>query len=398
MATKIFPPTPLRLWHALCLLIFLAAFGYAAFLGFTRPYHNWDMLAYVGSAISWSEPDTQRLYDKAMTDVNSVVGPEHYKNMSTSILSNNPESFRQQLPFYTVKPLYVALVFALHRMGSTYGAATWHISVFSFLALGLVLALWRSRLDYGVWLLAIVVLSCLGEWPMLSLARFSTPDALATTLIMAALFFLLKRRSLAAFIGIGAASILARPDALVLLVLASAFVYCAREEQGRFTLKQTTLAIAIFVAVYVTVQVAAGGYGWTKLFYYTFIEKLSRPAETSVHLTPATYVEVLRWGVRNILSDVRLMPMLVLSMLAVFCHFMRPAAGRVWPWVLALAWISYGVRIALFPAWWEYRYYYVNYLIALTAIAEMTPPYVLARWQWLRARWSRLNPNPHPAK
>jgi hypothetical protein len=90
--------------------------------------------------------------------------------------------------------------------------------------------------------------------------------------------------------------------------------------------------------------------------------------------------------------------MLSLSVLAVFCHFMRPAAGRVWPWVLALAWINYGVRLALYPAWWEYRYYYVNYLIALTAIAEMTPPYALARWQWLRARWSRFNANRHPAK
>jgi hypothetical protein len=349
------------------------------------------MVAYVGAAISWSESDTQRLYDKTMEDVTSVVGQATYNNISTSILSNNPESFRQQLPFYTVKPLYVALVFALHRVSGTYAAATWHISVFAFLLLGLVLVLWRSRLDHGVWLLGIIALGSLGEWPMLTLTRFSTPDALATALIMAALFFLLKRHSIAAFIGIGTMSILARPDALVLLLLASIFVYCARDEQARLPLKQAIVSAAIFLAVYAAVQLTSGSYGWTKLFYYTFVDRLSHPAEVEVHLTSTKYFEALISGVTNINSDPRLLPMLAVSMLAVFCYFMRPMAGRVWPWVLALAWASYCVRLALFPAWWEYRYYYVNYLIALAAAAEMIPPYALTGWQRLRQRWSRIS-------
>ncbi len=384
-----------KAWLILCLVVFAASFTYAASRGITAPFRNWDMVAYVGSAISWQESDPDVIYNSTLADVKEVVWPELYEDIATkNALSKDRDAFLQQLPWYTIKPLYVGSMVVLHHVfGMGYSQATFVISTASFVLLGALLALWRpSRLNRGVWLLLMMAMVFVGNRPMEDLARYSTPDALSTLLIIAAFFYLVYRPKFEAFAAFAAAAILVRPDSVILMILACAAWFFGSTDRSRPALKKAGIAVLGFAALYVGVKWAMGGYDWSKLFYYAFVNKSPYPATMEYELTLAKYLEVLFGGLAHIFSDVRLFPMLVLSAAALFCHFMYPVANRRWLFLLLAVWAAFAARFVLFPAWWEYRYYYAYYLLALAACAEMIPPYAGLLWQRLLAHRAAINP------
>lgn len=379
-------------FNAVCVAIFALSAFWVAWNGFVLPYKNWDLNAYVGAAISLHTDDKQVLYDETMRELESVRTPEQVEEIKQGKLSANPEAFAQQLPFYTIKPLYVSLMAALHAAGIGFAESTFYISPIAFLCLALVFALWRpEQLNYGLWLLSFVVITWLGDWPMRTLAHFSTPDALATFLCFTALFVLFKRRSRLAFGVVGAFAILARPDAVILMILTTAVAWMVSEDKGKSKNIELAIALLFFVLLYISVKFAIGGYNYPTLFYYSFIDKLALPAEAEVNLTFAEYFSYLMKGVMHIGFDVRIVPFAVISLFACLCYFMRPKCGQVWLWVLALAWGSFAARFALYPAWWEFRYHFIYYLVATAACAELIPPYLVALWQRFLAHRKAIN-------
>jgi hypothetical protein len=377
-----------RLTTALAWLVFVAAFGLAAWRGITQPMQNWDMIAYVGSAISWGEHDPQRIYDATLADLRPTVGSTKTNALTSGILADDPESLRQQFPFYTIKPGYVALVKLLHAFGSSYAAATWWIAAFGMLALGLVLAAWRPALDARLWLFGVVAFASIGTPPLWEIAQYSTPDSVAIAATLAAFLALVKWRSLAGFIVLAVIAMLLRPDGVVLLAIGCVAVCCAREPATAThpALRPPGAAVALGVLgiVHVTVQWATGSYGWGKLFYYSFVDKLPRPAETSVHVSLSMYLDALKDNLAQAGDDPFLLPMLAASAAAFALCRRRPPQRTVWPWVLGAAWLALAVRFALYPAAGVPRYYYTYYFLVFIAFAEMAGP-------WLNLRVGRLD-------
>jgi hypothetical protein len=377
-----------RLTTALAWLLFVAAFGLAAWRGVAGPMQNWDMIAYVGSAVSWGERDPQRIYDDTLADLQASVGSGKTRALTSSMLADNPEALRQQFPFYTIKPGYIALVKLLHTFGSSYAAATWRIAAFGMLALGLVLGAWRPALDARIWLPGVVVFGSIGTPPMWEIAQYSTPDSVAIAATLAAFLALVKWRSLAGFIVLGVVAMLLRPDGVVLLGIGCVAVACAREPATatRPALRPAGAAAALCVLgiVHIVVQRATGSYGWAKLFYYSFVDKLARPAETTVHVTPSMYFDALKDNLAQIGNDPCLLPMLAASALALVLCRRQPPQRRVWRWLLGAAWTALAVRFVLYPAAGVPRYYYTYYLLVFIAAAEMAGP-------WLNGRIRRLD-------
>src|SRR5262249_55432597 len=130
----------------------------------------------VGVAASWNISDPNAVYNTVRADVRSLGVPKVEKaHFEETPIGASAAVFMEQLPMYTIKPLYIALVWALHQIGFGYCVATFLIGAASFLMIGVVLALWRPRqLDYGLWLLAVMAMTWVGMWPMKVLAHFST--------------------------------------------------------------------------------------------------------------------------------------------------------------------------------------------------------------------------------
>jgi hypothetical protein len=377
-----------RAWLALCIGAFVAAFSTATVLGFLEPYTNWDMVAYVGSAISWTEDEPQVIYQRTLEDIKPVVWDWWYKDITEhTVFSKKAEHFVQHLPFYTTKPVYVGSVWLLRALNitDTYSAGTWVVSALCFIGLSVLLLLWRTEhMNRGAWLLMLVALCWLGNYPLASLARFSTPDAMSTLVLFAAIGALFQWKKPWLGVALLVLNVLVRPEMAIFAVMVAAMCMVMEKAYAPLDYMKSAALAGASTVVYVAVQKLAGAYGFKKLFYYSLVNPMPNPAEVEVHLTLKNYTDALTLGLKNIFADPRLVPLLVLSALAVVCYAMRPVASRVYPWLLLLAWGNFAIRFLIFPVWWDYhRYYWINYLLIILASGEMMSPYLQALWQKL---------------
>jgi hypothetical protein len=364
-----------RIWTVVSLVACIASFGIATTLGFLKPYTNWDMMAYVGSAVSWQEKDPAIIHQKTLQDVQQGVSHRWRKEIAeTTARSSRPDYFAQNLPFYTTKPMYVAVVWLMHATGATgtYAAATWVVAAIFFAGLFILLLLWKpENISRAIWLAILAAFCWFGNRPLSALARFSTPDSMSLFSIFGAFLALFRWRRPRLGIALILAALLIRPETVILAVMMAALFFVMEPSQSPTTKLQSAIMGISAIIIYFSVQGFFGGYGYEKFFYYTYLSGIPNPAEVQVHLTLNDYLQTTLWGLKNIASDSRLLPFLFLSAAAGLIHFLRRPAQSIYPWLLLLAWGHYIVRFLLLPSWQEYRFYSINYILILIASCEM---------------------------
>ena len=69
----------------------------------------------------------------------------------------NPWHFAEQLPFYSIRPLYIELLAGIHRLGATYFQATRLVSSIALALIGLPIFLWmRASVTGPAWRVALL--------------------------------------------------------------------------------------------------------------------------------------------------------------------------------------------------------------------------------------------------
>jgi 4-amino-4-deoxy-L-arabinose transferase-like glycosyltransferase len=181
-------------------------------------------------------------------------------------MSEDPATLARQIPFYTNKPLFVALVAAATSLGMNSIRATFVISAIAYgllvLLVGLLLnATTGKRL---AWLLT----ACLAlSSPMLELGRLATPDALCAVFVLSAALSYVQRRDLS---GAGLPLVLAvlvRPDVIILVfaLLALQIVSFRGSRQSAIVILTLCLVAAFGPGLF------QHGYSWSALFTHTFL-------------------------------------------------------------------------------------------------------------------------------
>ena len=106
------------------------------------PYYNWDIIGYVGVAYSFVEDKAELVHTKTYSEIKENVPSSQYSlligqgsgsKLYKSAVARNPENFVQQLPFYSVKPLYPTLMLLLKWLGIDLVSASVLISQTSYL-------------------------------------------------------------------------------------------------------------------------------------------------------------------------------------------------------------------------------------------------------------------------
>lgn len=166
--------------------------------GFTLPAYNWDIVGYTAAVYKQDgfsgEKLSSKVYGEIARDIDSkiVAQTNEFRNISGEVqgpysdyrysVFTDPVSLEQHIPFYSIKFVYVQLIFLLYKLGMTASFASYLISAFFSGLIFLKLSKMASKLGLGKPIIVSTVISLVIGLP--SLARLSTPDALGAFCIV----------------------------------------------------------------------------------------------------------------------------------------------------------------------------------------------------------------------
>ena len=277
--------------HALTACVFVA--GMVLMLGALRfPFHNWDMIGYAGVAYERALPEPDELHRRVFDDLKSWASSEGWRELTGAdafrrTVATDPGSLQELLPLYRNKPLYLATVRAMMTAGMDV-----------YVALNLLSALCGAL---GLWLVVVAfprmsVAATLALPPVAALAglvtvsRIATPDAMAFAGVALAALLMVRRSRALAFVL--ALLPLVRPELIVFSLLVS--LWWAMWGGRKWAVAGAVVAGITFVAT----KQLGGGYGWERLFWFTFVETSPYPARLESDLSAVFYLRRVAIGMK----------------------------------------------------------------------------------------------------
>jgi hypothetical protein len=255
----------LGLGVAALLVVFYAAY-YAQ-----RPVYNWDMVPYIAVALIDSGQAVDTAYQAAYAAIETAVPAATVRQLKGTrnehLIAIDPSRFVALLPFFTVKPIYPALIAVLHAGGIGLVTASVVISAVSYGLICLLLYVWLAPwMPIGIGVAAMALLSLS---PFLTpIAQLSSPDALSALVVLAAMFLIIERGVFSGGAALLVVAIAVRPENILLCGIG--LLYLAASRHLGVT-RLLLFAVAAF-ALYAAISAWAGNYGWKTLFYFAMVD------------------------------------------------------------------------------------------------------------------------------
>lgn len=247
---------------------FVAVFLFVAAYTWVRPDYNWDMVAYIASALENRTESPEQLHAEAWKAVSEGAREAQLYNLQYGNPYNrhqweNPADFESQLSMFRVKIGYIWLMRALEPLVGI-AKASILLSVLPALGFGLVCLFWlgRERALQG----AIILAPALVVADVLHMTTAVTPDMLLALVSMGALYLLARKQDVAACILLFL-SVFIRPDNIILVfaLLLTAIAF------GWRILPIAATFVASFAAC-MLISKLGGHPGWWAHFYFSCVE------------------------------------------------------------------------------------------------------------------------------
>lgn len=250
-------------------LLFFAGFCLAiSAYGLVKPDYNWDMVAYVATALEDRHAEPAELHAQTWKRIAEGASPSRlydlqYGNPYNRNQWENPADFQSQLSMYRVKVAYIALLRGLEPVLGLVDALIL-LSVLPSLALGVFCLYWlgRDNAMQGAFLLAPTLM--LADYAHMTTAV--TPDMLVSLVSLAAIYLIARKHDTAACLAL-VVSVLIRPDNIILVfaLLLTAIAFGWR-------ILPLLAAFIASLAACVAMSKFGGHPGWWTHFYFSCVE------------------------------------------------------------------------------------------------------------------------------
>lgn len=186
--------------------------------GTLKPDYNWDMVAYIATALENRIADPVALHAETWAEIDAGASEDEQFKLKQSNPYNlhqweNPADFQSQLSMYRVKVGYVALLRLLEPATGLINASLL-LSILPAVGFGLLCLWWLQREDalQGAFILVPVLL--IADYSRMTSAV--TPDMVLALVSIAALYSLLRGRDMVAGLLLFS-SVFIRPDNIILI-------------------------------------------------------------------------------------------------------------------------------------------------------------------------------------
>jgi hypothetical protein len=318
---------------------YLCFFALLSAWAVVQPQYTWDLVGYIGCSVD--STDAKVIHGVTFDAIRGLSNNKEIQvdNPYRVELSTNPYHFAEQLPFYSIKPVYVMLMKGLHRLGIPFPKAAVAISAASNFLLALLLWYWLGAYLNGLPLAGACTLIMLSP-NILALSRWPTPDLLATLVAGIGIYLILERKVPFWGSALLLLDVWVRTDALVLAGVVFATLLITR----KLDFAQFVALSVLALGSYLTINHFAGNYGWSALFYNSFMGGLIAPGETVLHLSRSAYVHQVVRGAFLWLISGSFALYVLLGGLAVWLN-----RSPLYSYMIAAVLAARGVSYALYP-------------------------------------------------
>jgi hypothetical protein len=292
----------LNLKNRLAPLVVFLIVAAAALATKSGPTYNFDNVFYLGVAERMLGHPIEEAHRSAYEQIRVALPPEDYQKILSDGTpddlvripsANNVEAYRQQLPFYSVKPVYPLLIAGFRIFGVNGVIASLWISAVSLGLLAAMCCSWLGRYYSGAAAAVLSVLIALSAG-VFNLGVDPRPDALYAAVVLGMLMLTVRTPRLsAALVALMLFSMLVRPDAIILcLLLCGAWMLLRPGEYGR-----PLVGIGLCVLLYMSVTRITGAYSWPVLMYHAYIAYQPYPEThpSAVHAVDLLHI-YLKYG------------------------------------------------------------------------------------------------------
>lgn len=248
---------------------------------FKKPLYNWDMLPYIAIIVQTENKDINTIHSITYNTAKKEVPAQFYgqltdtSNIFRRKMAENAKEFSQQLPFYSVKPLYAGLIYLFYKAGFSLSLSTIVPSFFAYVLLALILFHWLKKY-LNLFIAFTAGLFIMVSAPLLNVARTSTPDGISAFLLFSATYFIIERpKLLPAYIFL-VLSIFTRIDNIIPSVCILSLVAFSSKSKIKISFGKYLFLLLLLVAAYCSVTICTGYlYGWNILFYPSFLQSMN---------------------------------------------------------------------------------------------------------------------------
>lgn len=368
------------------LLIVMVCVGWVFRVGLVGPDHsgfNWDMIGYVASLYKQDGFSGEKLSNAVFSDVEKEVGSSDLAKLTDGAsecrqvpcpgaksyrwtVYADPVSLEQNVPFYSIRIIYLASVRALSNFVHSYSRASILCSaVFASLCVfSIALILDNFRISQ-LYLPVIVFVSGLS-----ALARISSPDALACLLSLLCGYALLKRSRLAFLLIIVLP--LARTDFVILSLLFSICSFCLLSHW------MSVCAVLISVVLMFVDNQMNDHYGFVRIFNFALININPYPAEMANSTNISDYFRAYISGASETLNS-RNFLVYLFTVLFFALDIFRRRVLRDMDWLLLSSLGFVVFHLILFPHYLERFFVFPVIVSTIFLIGRMSEGVIFRR-------------------
>ena len=352
---------------------FLAMAIYAIALCVYEPRHNWDVIGYIAAAKSLEQADVEAVHEFTYAELRNVLPASTYESLVHGrdaatlqyeyAISTDVSAFKEQLPFYQIRPIYVGAVYLLYKSGLDIEFATRLISGVAVAAGLLVLyllarAFLPTPLAYALLPLALL-------FRVMLLAVLSTPDGLAFCAVMLSAYLYLRAQHNALLIVLPLMLGVRTDLILFTMPLLIAMLFLNKPLR-----RNIIFSIGSSAAIYAFIVTYWKNPGWTTFFYCSTVQRCTHPISSPPTLKLYNYIHTLADGVNGLRFDPACFlyaACITASLYLIWkrdraTSFIRTFTDR--PTVVLTVCVAYtALRFLVLPEEWE-RFFPAQYLLS----------------------------------
>jgi hypothetical protein len=304
----------------LALSFYILCIALLAIREFKRQEYNWDMLPYMAVTLSYENSDINSVHDSVYNIIKKEVPANDQKLLIDGGIemrkhsAENANYFKEQLPFYTVKPFYTKFAYWLYKAGVPLTKATLLPSVISYFFIGVLIFFWLKKYLHQFLLLPVCLLIMLCR-PMLAAASVSTPDCLSALILLFAFYFLIEKRSFAGVCIFLILSIFIRLDNIIPSLFIILLLTVTDKWKEKVSFKMFLILAIIMCGSYFFIAHNAQQYGWSIFYYPSFISHLNPDYDSHSAFSISNYFSVAHSQIISGLSFSDLISFLLLGSL-----------------------------------------------------------------------------------